>query len=226
MTLARQFGEGEYYHLFNRGSSKSSIFRDDADRKRFLFSILYYQSPEKIENVSRFIKKYTPETGFPVKEALLERVLETRMVELVCFCLMPNHFHLLVREKEAGGISAYMQRVQLAHTNYMNAKHNLSGHMFQDRYKAAHVPDNHQLLYLSAYIHRNPRELKAWKGKEFEYPWSSLQDLTEGNRWGGLLEADIIAEQFEAEPNSNYADFVKTSTAKDFEKELGNTLLV
>ena len=224
MTLKRNLAEGEYYHIFNRGIGKNNIFRDDTDRKRFLFSLLYYQSPTKIENVSRYVKKYMPETGFSVKERILEEVLENRMVDLTCFCLMPNHFHLLVHEKIEGGISAYMQRVQLAHTNYLNTKYQLSGHVFQDRYKAVHVETNHQLLYLSAYIHRNPRELKAWKGKEFEYPWSSLQDLTEANRWGGLLEADIIAEQFEAEPNSNYADFVKTSTAKAFEEEIPDLL--
>lgn len=224
MTLARRFGEGEYYHLYNRGIGKANIFRDDTDRKRFLFSLLYYQSPKKFDHIERFVKYYTHETGFIVSEKILADVLDTRVVELVCFCLMPNHFHLLVREKEEGGISAYMQRVMTAHTRYMNTKYEASGHLFESRYKAVHVADNHQLLYLSAYIHRNPRELKAWKGKEFEYPWSSLQDLTEANRWGGLLEADIIAEQFEAEPNSNYADFVKTSTAKALEEEIPTLL--
>lgn len=197
-----------------------NIFRDDTDRKRFLFSILHYQSPEPFENMNRFVKKYTPEAGFLLGQEKLERTIATRVVELTSFCLMPNHFHLLVRENSEGGISSYMHRVLNAHTQYMNTKYGLSGHIFQGRYKAVHVKDNHQLLYLSAYIHRNPRELKAWKGKEFEYPWSSLQDYTKGNRWGGLLEADIIAEQFDARPNSNYADFVRTSTAKAFEDEI------
>ena len=190
------------------------------DRKRFLFSLMYYQSPLLIPQAQRFVQKYTSSAGFPVPEELLSTVLEKRTVELSCFCLMPNHFHLLVKEVIEGGVSAYMQRVQLAHTKYMNTKYKTAGHLFESRYKAVHVKDNNQLLYLSAYIHRNPRELKAWRGKEFQYPWSSLQDLTEANRWGGLLEADIIAEQFAAEPNSNYADFVRTSTAKDFENEI------
>lgn len=220
MTLARNFGEGEYYHLFNRGIGKLNIFKDDSDRKRFLFSLLYSQSPTTFDNVARLIKTYNPETGFSIPEKSLEKVLQNRTVELTCFCLMPNHFHLLLRENTEGGISAFMHRIMLAHTRYMNTKYETSGHLFESRYKAVHVKDNHQLLYLSAYIHRNPRELKAWKGKEFEYPWSSLQDLTEGNRWGGLLEADIIADQFETTLDSNYADFVKTSTAKDFEEEI------
>lgn len=220
MTFSRQFREGEYYHLYNRGMGKRSIVRDEADKKRFLFSILYYQSSHSFTNVARLVKQYETSIGFPIKAHDLEEILTGRTVELVCFCLMPNHFHLLVQEKEGGGISAYMQRVQNAHTRYMNIKHEMSGHLFENRYKAVHVKDNHQLLYLSAYIHRNPRELKAWKEKYFEYPWSSLQDLTEANRWGGLLEADSIAEQFAAEPDSNYADFVRTSTTKIFDKEI------
>lgn len=218
MTLARHLGEGEYYHLYNRGIGKANIFRDEGDRKRFLFSLLYSQSSLQFKNLARVVKEHHPETGFPVEADDLQKVLETRGVELVCFCLMPNHFHLIVREKIEGGIASYMQRIQLAHTRYMNTKYETSGHLFESRYKAVHIEDNNQLLYLSAYIHKNPRELKAWKEKYFDYPWSSLQDYTTANRWGGLLEADIIAEQFLAETNSNYADFVRTSTAKDFEE--------
>jgi len=223
MTQKRNIAEGEYYHIFNRGSRRGNIFKDDIDRRRFLFSILYFQSPIQFENVTRYIKNYNALTGFPVSEKKLSEVLQSRFVELTSFCLMPNHFHLLVREKIPGGISAYMQRILVAHTMYMNTRHHLSGHVFQGRFKSVHVKDNKQLLYLSAYIHRNPRELSAWKNKEFSYPWSSLQDLTEANRWGGLLESDIIAEQFETTPNSNYKDFVNTSTAKILEEELSDT---
>jgi len=224
MTRIRTIAPGEYYHVFNRGALKTNIFRSDADRRRFLFTLLYYQSPQNIHHVTKTAHAYDPILGFPVKEKDVRAIIEKRTVSLVSFCLMPNHFHLLLQEKNEGGIASYMQRVSVAHTHYMNTKYSLSGHIFQDRYKAVHVETNHQLLYLSAYIHRNPRELSAWKGKEFEYPWSSLQDLTEANRWGGLLEADIIAEQFEAGPNSNYADFVRTSTAKEFETEIPELL--
>ncbi len=154
---------------------------------------------------------------------LEEKILSERFVELTAFCLMPNHFHLLLHERQEGGISRYMQRVLVAYTKYFNTKYAASGHVFQGRYKTVHVEDNEQLLYLSAYIHRNPRELKAWKGKEEHYPYSSLQDYIDKNRWGGLLATDIITEQFETGPNSNYRDFVRTSTAKDF-KEKWNPL--
>lgn len=220
MTVQRNIAPGEYYHIYNRGAHKNNIFRDDTDRKRFLFYLLYAQSPTSLSHVSRIVKTYQPDSGFAVPEKIVEDVIQNRLIELTSFCLMPNHFHLLVRENNEGGISQYMQRIMTAHTKYMNTKYELSGHLFEGRYKIKPVTDNNYLLYLSAYIHRNPRELKTWKEKIFDYPWSSLQDITEANRWGGLLEADIIAAQFEQEPDSNYRDFVETSTAKILEEEL------
>ena len=211
---------GEYYHLFNRGARRQAILRDRADWQRFLFGILYLQSPEPFKNISRTAKQFSPEIGFPVDVLETEKILKGRFVELVAFCLMTNHFHLLVRETEEGGIANYMQRVGDGYTKYFNTKHDASGHVFQGPYKAVHVKDDNQLLYLSAYIHRNPREIKSWKGLEFEYPWSSLQDFTTANRWGGLIVPEIITGQFEQTNKSNYADFVKTSTAKLLEGEL------
>ena len=127
---------------------------------------------------------------------------------------MPNHFHLLLREKEEGGIGRYMQRVLVGYTKYFNAKYETAGHLFQGRYKAVLVKDDDQLMHLSAYIHRNPRELKAWKGKEERYPYSSLQDYVDKNRWGNLISPDIIAGRFANTPDSNYRDFVRSSPAK------------
>lgn len=159
-------------------------------------------------------------TGFDVRERDFLNVLEGRMVELVAFCLMGNHYHLLVRELAEGGIARYMQRVGDAYSKYFNAKYQMPGHVFAGRYKAVHVQDNRQLMYLSAYIHRNPRELKGWKDMEDQYPWSSLTDYVNENRWGGLLAQEIILDQFEGTRGSNYADFVKTNTAKEVESEL------
>ncbi len=204
----------EYYHLFNRGAFKHDLFENQADYIRFLFYILYSQSPVAFVNTSRIVHTFNQEQGFAVSEEETADILKNRFVELVAFCIMPNHFHLLVKEIEEGGIANYMQRIGIGYTKYFNTKREINGRIFQGVYGAVHINDDTQLLYTSAYIHRNPRELRAWKGREFEYPWSSLQDFTEANRWGGLLMSDIIAGQFDASSNSNYKDFIKTSTAK------------
>jgi len=225
MTLKRNFAENEYYHIYNRGAFKQTLFRDKGDYIRFLFSIIHNQSPILFPNPHRLVKQFSPTEGFALPADETNDIMLNRFVELTTFCIMPNHYHLIVKEVVEGGISRYLQRIGDGYTRYFNIRYQTSGCVFQDTFQSRHIADNNYLLYLSAYIHRNPRELKQWKNKEFEYPWSSLQDFTEGNRWGGLLMSDIIADQFDATSNSNYKDFVKTSTAKMLEKELGGNLL-
>jgi putative transposase len=212
--------EGEYYHVINRGAHRQGIFKEKADWQRLLFCILYFQSLRHFPHVSRIASHYSSLEGYPVSEDDLQTITEERVVDLVCFALMPNHIHLLLKGRREGGIASYMQQVAVAYTKYFNTKYESSGHLFQGRYKTVHVKTNEQLTYLSAYIHRNPREIKGWKNKEEEYPWSSLQDYVIANRWGGLLATDIIAGQFDATKKSNYRDFVRMSGAKTLKEEL------
>lgn len=206
---------GEYYHIFNRGVSKQLIFHDVMDYTRFLFLILYFQSPVVLQNIGRPVKSFVKHRVFNIDE---HKIIKNRFVELTSFCLMPNHFHLTIKEVRENGISRYMQRVLNSYTKYYNTRYNKSGHLFQGPYKAVHVENNNQLLYLSSYIHRNPRELKEWSKKENSYPWSSYQDFIDKNRFRELLVFNIISEQFR---NKNeYNQFVKTSTAKLLEEEL------
>jgi len=208
----------EHYHLFNRGVLKRNIFPEDRDRIRFLFSLLYFQSPLSFTNPGFHVRNYYESSTFDPTGTATEKVATNRTVELIAFCLMPNHFHLLVREAAENGIAGYMQRVLNAYTKYFNAKYKSSGHLFQGPYQAVHVESNEQLLHLSAYIHRNPRELKGWKDREERYPWSSGPDYLEKNRWGKLLLTDIIAGQFSSP--EEYADFLRTSSAKTDSEDL------
>ncbi len=209
---------GEYYHVFNRGNNKQPLFYEPIDWSRFLFLILYFQSPEIIYNISRYVAPFVRRRAFNISDELLKEIINNRSVELINFALMPNHFHLTVKEVKENGISQYMQRVLTAYSKYINTKYQKSGHLFQGPYKVVHVENNTQLLHLSAYIHRNPRELKEWRKKELEYPWSSYQDYLKNDRWKGLLVKDIILEQFENA--KEYGDFVKSSTAKLLDTEL------
>jgi len=220
MTKIRDIAPGEYYHVFNRGAHKTNLFRDEKDWLRFLFLALYCQSSVPIQNIARYISPDALTAGFAIPKALQDEILRNRTVELVSFCIMPNHFHLLVRELEEGGIAQYLQRIAAGYTLYFNQKYKMSGHVFQGRYKSVHVRDNEQLLYLSAYIHRNPHEIVKWKYSEHKYPYSSFQDLIGKNRWGLFVKGEEITEQFIGTKTSNYEDFVNTSTAKMFEEEL------
>ncbi len=209
-----QISVGEYYHLYNRGMQKQPIFSNDSDRARLLFLLLYLQSTTTVSNVGYHAQHFIKHSVFDkVSMRLYEDILNNRQVELVAFCFMPNHFHLVVYEKVAGGIARYMQRVQNGYTKYFNTKYKKAGHLFQGPYQAVHVADDRQLLHLSAYLHRNPKELAGWEKREHEYPWSSYQDYIKSNRWNDLLKTDVVLGQFKT--IREYSEFVDTSPAKD-----------
>ena len=211
MATGKPIVESEYYHVLNRGNNKQPIFKNDNDRYRLLFLLMYFQSPKvSFTNLSATVKLFR-------KNFLLERYVPeieaTKTIDLVSFILMPNHFHLILYERKQGGIAKYMQRVQNSYTKYFNTRHEQSGHLFQGTYKAVHLKTNEQLIYLSAYIHRNSREIKGWRNSEHKYPWSSYQDYLGANRWGKLINPSIILEQFNSA--KEYREAVKSSEAKE-----------
>ena len=203
---------GEYYHIYNRGVNKQKIFLDERDWIRFLFLILYFQSPINFPQIGRSISYFVKNRAFDIKKEVVDKIIKNRYVELINFCIMPNHFHLTIREIKENGVSQYMQRILTAYTKYFNTKYGRSGHLFQGPFQIVHIKNNEQLLHLSAYIHRNPRELKQWKEKEHQYPWSSYQDYIKENRWNNILKPQIILEQFSNK--REYKDFIKTSGTK------------
>lgn len=215
MPKIKNHAPEEYYHVYNRGMQKQPIFETDKDRLRFLFLLLVFQGKNSIKNISREIKQHVQSSTLHIGPELEKEILENRTVELVSFCLMPNHFHLQILEKTEGGIAKYMQRILTAYTKYFNIRHQKSGHLLQGSYKSVLMEDDLQLMHTSAYIHKNPCELKGWKGKEEEYPWSSFQDYVLLNRWGKLLSTDIILDRANDDNAISYSDFVKTSPAKE-----------
>jgi len=106
-----------------------------------------------------------------------------------------------------------MQRVLNAYAKYFNTKYEMVGHLFQGPYRAVHIGSNDQLLYTSAYLHRNPRELPGVAGREHTYEWSTYSDYLGPNRFGDLLDTSLVLEQFES--LADYRVFVDSSIAKD-----------
>jgi putative transposase len=217
----RLHAPGEYQHIFDRGMQKQPTFEIDADYLRFLFLILTFQGEKTIKNISREIKQSVQSRTLHIDQDLKKEILKNRMVELVAFCLVPNHFHLMLRELVEGGISKYMQRVLTAYVKYFNLRHDKSGYLFQGKYKSVHIEDDRQLMHTSAYIHKHPCELGSWLGKEDKYPWSSYQDCIGENRFDKLLVTDIITERYIEEKGTfSYKKFVSSSPAKEITKEL------
>lgn len=210
--MKRIFEKQSYYHIYNRGALKQVIFHDDKDRARFTFLLLTLQYNIQLKNISRIIKEGTVEEITLYLESISDKLTpENRFVEVIAFCLMPNHFHNALKELQEGGVTKYMQRLLTSYSKYFNKKYSKSGHVFQGPYKMKYVLDEPQLYYLSAYIHNNPKELGEIPQ---EYTWSSFSDYTQTNRWGKHLSTKVIMDAHDNDP-TKYLDFVIHSGAKN-----------
>ncbi len=139
---------GEYYHVFNRGVEKRSVFSDARDYQRFTEIARYYLDSDPPISFSQRARM-APE--------IQHRVLDYSegLVEVVCYCLMPNHFHFLVRVVKDQGLETWVRRMINSYTRSFNTRSTRVGSLFQGPYKIVHVSSNEQLLHLSRYIHLN-----------------------------------------------------------------------
>src|SRR3989344_649039 len=155
MGIREAHAPGELYHLYNRGTEKRSVFLNDRDYECFL-SLLYVSNskePVRLDNLAR------DEQGRTLLSLALESERGETLVEIGAYCLMPNHFHLLVKEKEGGGISRFMQKLMTGYTMYFNKKYERSGSLFQGKFKSVHAGEDRYLRYLISYLHLNPVKL-------------------------------------------------------------------
>lgn len=182
MQRTIDFSIGEYYHIYNRGNDKRVIFMEPYDYQRFM-ALLYACNSTDPVNISDHLQK-----GLTFSEIFdLDR--ESTLVEIGAYCLMPNHFHLLIREKSENGISKFMQKLTTGYSMYFNKKNSRTGALFETKFKAKHIRNDKYLNYLFAYIHLNPVKIidPQWKqngisnrivAKEylFKYLYSSYQE--------------------------------------------------
>ncbi len=203
------FVENEYYHIYNRGVEKRSIFLNDKDRWRFLTLILLFQGNSHADNIGRLVK-HVQHLELNIEE--FQTALLNRNIELVCFCLMPNHYHLILKEVKKGGISNFGQRLGNGYTKYFNTKYGRTGHLFGGNFQAVHITKDTYLKYLSSYIHNNPKELNFRQENKYEYTWSSFQDYIKTNRWSEFLCPSIILDQFKN--SRDYQKYVLESSVK------------
>ncbi len=173
------FSIDEFYHVYNRGTEKRKTFLSARDYERFVILLYLANSSNPVRIDSR---------RSPLQE-LFQTEREKNLVDIGAYCLMPNHFHILLKEKMEGGISLFMQKVMTAYTMYFNKKYERSGVLFQGVFKAEHIMGDNYLKYVYSYIHLNPVKLinPTWrvdgiknklKVKNFlkDYKYSSYQD--------------------------------------------------
>lgn len=193
---------GEYYHVYNRGVARAPTYSSKRDYERFLLCFQYYRFSNLPFRLSRFLQTPKGERELTIKE------LETRnnkTIEIVAFCLMPNHFHLLTKQVSEGGISKFMKQVSDSYTRYFNIKHKRVGPLFQGAFKAVRVENDEQLVHLSRYINLNPLTSNVVRESDFlDYPWFSLKNYLEEDR--GLVDPSIVLDNFKTP--GDYLKFV------------------
>ena len=215
------FANGEFYHIYNRGVDKREIFLDGFDYIRFLESMREFNNEIPSGGLyETYLKNKKIESGGSTSLMEVEPPKHP-LVEIICYCLNPNHYHFILKQVFNNGISEFMKRLGGGYTYYFNKKYDRSGSLFQGRFKAIHIDSNEYLLYLSAYVNKN-NFIHQYKNKG-EWKYSSWLDYI-GKRNGNLCNQSPIIGQFKNE--KEYQEFVdKTALYLKDKKEMEKYLL-
>ena len=183
----RLFNTRLHYHVYNRGVEKRSIFETPRDYQRFLDILHFYLHDQKIPFTD--FERLTKENRAEYLKTV-PRTFETRRVHIICQCLMPNHFHLLLKGARYNGVSVFLSDISNSHTRYFNIKHERVGHLFQGKFKSKEISDEGSLFQVSQYIHINPIPAGLAKKPE-DYPYSSYKTWI-GRGKSSLLSLGLI----------------------------------
>lgn len=188
---------GEIYHILNKGIENRLIFKNKRDYERFLLTLFECNDV----NPSPDIKHRKRRTDDNNENSNNKTKRVRPLVEILCLCLMPDHFHIAVKQIVDGGIAKFMQRVGNSYTKYFNIKNKRKGPLFISRYKSVHVGNDSQIRHLITYIHANPLDLimpewRSGKMKDFKrareflenYQWSSYPFYIQKEKSGLISE--------------------------------------
>ncbi|HCM82613.1 MAG: hypothetical protein UW37_C0014G0005 [Candidatus Gottesmanbacteria bacterium GW2011_GWA2_44_17] len=180
---------GEIYHIFNRSVGQQSIFSNSSFYTRFCDLMSYYRFDKPPYRFSEYIR-------LPMQaqlESYKRLTSQKQLVDILTFCIMPNHFHMLLRQKQDDGIRRFATIIQNAYAKYFNTKTNRSGAVFQAMFKSVRIETDDQLLHVARYIHLNPYSAKIVTSlSDLEnYPWSSFV-IYMGHLKGDWMEQNTL----------------------------------
>jgi len=191
-----------HYHIYNRGVDKRIIFQEDSDYKIFLYYMFIYLAPPSIIQLSYKNLRIALKNGNYYSK-----------IDMLCYTLMPNHFHFLVHQNSEKYITELMRRITNAYTAYFNKKYNRVGPLFQGVYKASLIDKDEYLLYLTRYIHRNSLDVIDYKDNIENYPWSSYKVYL------GLEKSSFINPDFILNFFSQKNEFLSYKSFVEFEQQ-------
>jgi len=221
-----KFVTNNFYHIYNRGVEKRNIFLDEKDYYRFVYSFPEFNN---VNQTSNLIKRFENHRNHIPNQKSLHSTstdLKEPLVDILVFCLMPNHFHMMLRQLVEGGISKFLHKLGTGYTNYFNQRYKRVGRLFQSTFKATFIDTDEYLIHLSRYIHLNPLKIiqHDWKEqgirnrKKMEvflenYRWSSYPYYTNNFNFVSYVNKKIILEYFK--DTIDYKRFVRSWAIKD-----------
>lgn len=223
MTTTRpQFDTDHLYHIYNRGVEKRTIFIKDKDYLRFVVNLYEFNNSGPVFNFGRKLAS-------SLIEVRLQSERKKPLVEILAFCLMPNHYHLLIKQRTKNGITEFMRKLGTGYTNYFNLKYQRVGPLFQGKFKAVLLEREQHLQHLPHYIHLNPLELimPEWKKGNIKnidkvvkylkkYRWSSLPEYLGIENFPTVTDRRFLKE-FIGGPKDFYARMKEWIYSPDFE---------
>ena len=212
------FAIGEYYHIYNRGVDKRKIVQDKFDSSRFIESLIEFNTVKPIGSI--FEKNRS-------KNKLSKIKIHKPLINIVAYCLNPNHFHMILEQIEDSGISKFMKRLAGGYSWYFNNRYKRSGTLFQGPFKAKHIDSNEYLLHVSTYVNLNNKVHHVGDLVANKLVKSSWNEYLSPEKHG-ICKKDIILKQFKSPGEyENYAlkmlpEFLQR---KEEEKEIAELLI-
>lgn len=203
----------EVYHVINRGIASQPTFIDWRDYRRAIETMLYYQNLEPPIKYSLFLKQ-----ARQIREQILQNLRKRKefLVEIIAYCFMPNHFHLLLRQKVEGGISKFLSNFTNSYTRYFNTRRKRDGPIFKGGFKAVRIETDEQLIHVSRYLHLNPYSSYIVKSPEAlgKYPYSSFGEYLEETKPGFCQKEAVLGNFAKVEDYKKFifdqADYQRT----------------
>jgi len=202
-----QFINGEVYHTILRALDNNLIFKDQNDYYRGIFSIYEFnnQKPTTIQQRRKARAASKKADRDPISNRII-RDERDKFVEIMAFCFMPNHLHLVLKQLRDNGVTNFMKKIGIGYGGYFNRKYGRKGYVFQNRFRAVPIKDDDQLKTIFVYVHVNPLSLikPNWKENGVDnfrevinflenYKWSSYQDYLSINNFPSVTSRDFFA---------------------------------
>ena len=209
------------YHVLNRGVDKRTIFMDDADKARFVHDMWEFNDVEDAKNVC-----YRSATFKGLRNPY---IVKERIVDLHAWCLMGNHYHLLLSERTDGGLTKFIRRLNVGYANYFNERYERKGTLFQGRSKKVLIASDAHFVHILNYIHANPLDFltssRGWRSgdvynqnKALEhialYRWSSYLDYIGKTNFPSILTKDLFLDIFK-DYKKKFRSFIGKSTPEE-----------